>query len=94
MVADAELETCNVAEGALLGPEGFALHTALAGALEIGRLSVACGCVGILQACLDVSLDHTARRRPGRAALSDHQLVRRMVYGSGQALAYLGEQVS
>lgn len=79
LVADVDLDGCAVPADALVGPDGFALPTVVAGALDIGRLSVASGCVGLLQACLDASLDHSARRRPDGAALSDHQLVRRKV---------------
>lgn len=79
MVAEIDLEGCAVAADALLGPDGFALQTVLAGALDIGRLSVASGCVGVLQACLDASVDHSAKRRQGGAVLSDHQLIRRMI---------------
>jgi alkylation response protein AidB-like acyl-CoA dehydrogenase len=79
MVAEVDLDDCEVPAEALLGPDGFALATVLSAALDIGRLSVAAGCVGILQACLDTSVNHSARRRQGGAPLSDRQLVRRMV---------------
>jgi alkylation response protein AidB-like acyl-CoA dehydrogenase len=79
MVAQVDLDGCALPADALVGPDGFALPTVIAGALDIGRLSVASGCVGLLQACLDASLDHSARRRPDGVALSDHQLVRRKI---------------
>jgi methoxymalonate biosynthesis protein len=77
--ADVTLDGCLVPADALLGPVGFALSPVLVGALDVGRLSVASGCVGILQACLDASLDHSAARRHGGGMLSDRQLVRRMI---------------
>jgi alkylation response protein AidB-like acyl-CoA dehydrogenase len=79
MPADVTLAGCLVPADALLGPAGFTLSPVLVGALDVGRLSVASGCVGILRACLDASLDHSARRRHGGAPLSDRQLVRRMI---------------
>ncbi|MFL6125196.1 acyl-CoA dehydrogenase family protein [Actinophytocola sp.] len=79
MVAHLDFEDCRIPGDALLGPDGFALHTVLPGTLDIGRLSVAAGCVGILQACLDASVSYSAGRRQGGTELSEHQLVRRMV---------------
>lgn len=79
MPADVTLTGCAVPPDALLGPDGFGLPTVLMSALDIGRLSVAAGCVGILQACLDASLDHAASRRHGDGRLADHQLVQRMI---------------
>ena len=79
MPADLELDACPLRPEALLGPEGFGMPTVMMSALDIGRLSVAAGCVGILQACLDASLDHAAHRRHGDRMLGDHQLVRRMI---------------
>jgi alkylation response protein AidB-like acyl-CoA dehydrogenase len=78
-VADVDFDDCALPAEALLGPDGFALPTVVSAALDIGRLSVAAGCVGILQACLDATVDHSSRRRQGGAALSERQLVRRMV---------------
>jgi alkylation response protein AidB-like acyl-CoA dehydrogenase len=46
------------------------------GALDLGRYSVAAGCVGILEACLDASVAHTGKRHQGGGLLRDHQLVR------------------
>lgn len=79
MPADVILQGCAVPPDALLGPEGFALPTVLMSSLDVGRLSVAAGCAGIMQACLDASLDHAAGRRHGNGRLADHQLVRRMI---------------
>jgi alkylation response protein AidB-like acyl-CoA dehydrogenase len=79
MVAQLELEDCTVGADALIGPNGWAVQTVLAGTLDIGRLSVASGCVGILQACLDATVRHSAQREQGGGPLSQHQLVRRMV---------------
>jgi alkylation response protein AidB-like acyl-CoA dehydrogenase len=80
-VADVAFDGCPLPAGALLGPAGFAAATVLVGALDVGRLSVAAGCVGILQACLDASLAHTAGRPHGGGTLADRPLVRRMVAG-------------
>ena len=48
-------------------------------ALDLGRSSVACGCLGLAQACLDESLAYAKTRRQFGELLADHQLVQRML---------------
>ncbi|ASU84185.1 acyl-CoA dehydrogenase [Nocardiopsis gilva YIM 90087] len=79
MLAELEFRDCEVGPDALLGPEGMGLSLVGTGALDIGRYSVASGCVGILQACVDACADYTARRVAGAVPLREHQLIRRML---------------
>ena len=78
MLAEIRFRGCRVPADALVGREGAGLMLATT-ALDLGRYSVAAGCVGILQGCLDASVEHTSRRGQGGALLREHQLVRRMV---------------
>ncbi|GAA4552128.1 acyl-CoA dehydrogenase family protein [Amycolatopsis samaneae] len=78
MLAEVLFAECRVPARALLGAEGAGRMVATA-ALDLGRYSVAAGCVGILQACLDASVAHTAGREQGGVLLREHQLVRRMI---------------
>ena len=64
-------------ENRLAGP-GFGLAVALS-ALELGRYSVACGCVGIVRACLDAAAAYAAGRVQGGGAIAEHQLVQAML---------------
>jgi alkylation response protein AidB-like acyl-CoA dehydrogenase len=48
-------------------------------ALTLGRYSVACGAVGVGQACLEASRRYAAERRQFGRPLLDHQLVQRML---------------
>lgn len=66
-------------ENRLAGP-GFGLAVALS-VLELGRYSVACGCVGIIRACLDAAAGYAATRVQGGAAIGEHQLVQAMLAG-------------
>ncbi|MBB6171871.1 hypothetical protein HNR23_001931 [Nocardiopsis mwathae] len=79
MLAELEFRDCEVGSRALLGPEGMGLSLVGTGALDIGRYSVACGSVGISQACVEACAAHTARRVAGSAPLREHQLIRRML---------------
>lgn len=78
MLAEVSFTRARVPVSALVGREGAGALVAT-GALDLGRYSVAAGCVGILQACLDASVGYTSQRRQGGALLRDHQLVRHMV---------------
>jgi glutaryl-CoA dehydrogenase (non-decarboxylating) len=78
MVADVVLEGCTVPAENRVGGRGFGLAVAL-DALELGRYSVAWGCVGIVQACLDASLAFAAERVQYGSPIGEHQLVQRML---------------
>ena len=78
MAAEIRFEDCWVAADAVIAAEGAGLLVATS-ALDLGRFSVASGCVGILQACLEAAVAHTARREQGGAVLREHQLVRRLI---------------
>lgn len=64
-------------ENRLAGP-GFGLAVALS-VLELGRYSVACGCVGMIRACLDAAAAYAAGRVQGGSAIAGHQLVQAML---------------
>ncbi|HEX2091037.1 MAG TPA: acyl-CoA dehydrogenase family protein [Longimicrobiaceae bacterium] len=78
MLAELRFDGCRVPrENRVAGP-GFGIGVALS-ALEVGRFSVASGCVGILQACLEASLAYASERVQFGAPLREHQLVQRMI---------------
>ena len=51
----------------------------IATALEQGRYSVACGAVGLAQACLDAALAYAHERQQFAKPIFDHQLIRRLL---------------
>ncbi|MBW3655410.1 MAG: acyl-CoA dehydrogenase family protein [Gemmatimonadetes bacterium] len=78
MVAEIVLDGVRVPrEDRLAGP-GFGLGVAMS-ALELGRYSVACGCVGIVRACLEASAGYAARRVQFGVPIGQHQLVQAML---------------
>ncbi len=79
MLAELDLHDCPVPADAIIGRPGFGLAAVAADALELGRYSVAWGCVGLAQACLDASLDYAGHREQFGVRLRDHQLVQRML---------------
>lgn len=78
MVAEIVLDGVRVPrEDRVAGP-GFGLGVAIS-ALELGRYSVACGCVGIVRACLEASASYAARRVQFGVPIGEHQLVQAML---------------
>ncbi len=78
MLAEFTFADCRVEDSALIGAEGFGL-TLAAATLDVGRLSVGSGSVGIVQACLESSARHAAARVQGGGPIAGHQAVARMI---------------
>lgn len=68
----------------VLAPPGFGLSHVVGTALDHGRFTVAWGCVGMAEACLEHAVGHVAKRTQGAVRLSDHQAVRAVL---GRCLA-------
>jgi glutaryl-CoA dehydrogenase (non-decarboxylating) len=79
MTASVHLEDCRVPGDSLVGRKGLGISHVAAAALDSGRYSVAWGCVGILEACLEACVAYTSEREQFGVRLKEHQLVRRMV---------------
>lgn len=79
MLAELVLEDVRVPAEALVGRPGFGVSHVVGAALEQGRYSVACGSVGIAQACLEACQSYSRERQQFGGPLFDHQLVRAML---------------
>jgi glutaryl-CoA dehydrogenase (non-decarboxylating) len=79
MMAELRLEQCRVPKQNLVGAPRFGLSHIASSALDCGRYSVAWGCVGIGQACLESCLQYASQRKQSGALLREHQLVQRMI---------------
>jgi alkylation response protein AidB-like acyl-CoA dehydrogenase len=79
MLAQFAFENVEVPLENLVGRPGFGMAAVGSTALDLGRYSVACGCVGIIAACLEASVRYASGRRQFDALLKDHQLVARLV---------------
>src|SRR6185312_10911872 len=69
MAAELFFHNCVVPKENLIGGRGFGLASVATSALDIGRYSVACGCVGIIQACFEASRAYTSERKQFGALL-------------------------
>ncbi len=79
MLGELTLDGCRVPATNLVGRIGCGLSHVVAASLDLGRYAVACGCVGLAQACLEASIDYACRRRQFGKMLKDHQLIGRMI---------------
>jgi alkylation response protein AidB-like acyl-CoA dehydrogenase len=68
------LNGCHVPASNLLGAEGDGLRIAMA-TLVSGRLSVAAGCLGVIEDCLEEAIAYAKTRRQHGKPIARHQLV-------------------
>jgi butyryl-CoA dehydrogenase len=76
--AELFLDGVRVPDDARLGGEGAGFKIAMT-ALDHGRISLAAGCVGIAQGCLDASIAYTKERRQFGRPVASFQLVQELL---------------
>jgi butyryl-CoA dehydrogenase len=76
--AELSLDGVEVGDDALLGEVGDGFKVAMS-ALDSGRYSVAAGCVGICQGCVDASVEYSKNRQQFDRPLASFQLVQEMI---------------
>ncbi len=69
---------CKIPKENMLGPRGKGMSVAYS-ALMSGRLSVAAGCVGVIQDCLDEAVRYSRERIQHKKKIGKHQLVQREI---------------
>jgi alkylation response protein AidB-like acyl-CoA dehydrogenase len=76
--AELSLDGVEVGDEALLGDIGDGFRVAMS-ALDSGRYSVAAGCVGICQGCVDASVAYSTEREQFGRPIASFQLVQQMI---------------
>ncbi|MFL6011621.1 MAG: acyl-CoA dehydrogenase family protein [Gaiellaceae bacterium] len=76
--AELTLEGVRVPDSARLGAEGDGFKVAMS-ALDNGRISLAAGCVGIAQGCLDACVRYAGERQQFGKPIASHQLVQELI---------------
>lgn len=79
MVANVTLDNVRLPKESLLGRLGSALRFIVPTCLDYGRYTVACGCVGLSQACIDVCYSYVEKRKQFGTKLKDFQMIQRML---------------
>jgi alkylation response protein AidB-like acyl-CoA dehydrogenase len=72
------LDRVEVSKEDMLGPPGKGMSVALSGLMN-GRLSVAAGCVGVIQDCLDEAVNYAKIRFQHGKLIGKHQLIQRHI---------------
>jgi alkylation response protein AidB-like acyl-CoA dehydrogenase len=76
--AELTLDGVRVPDANRLGAEGEGFKVAMS-ALDNGRISLAAGCVGIAQGCLDACLRYAGEREQFGKPIAAHQLVQELI---------------
>ena len=76
--AEISLDEVEVGDDAMLGEIGDGFKVAMS-ALDNGRYSVAAGCVGICDGCVDASVEYAKERKQFGVPLARFQLVQEMI---------------
>jgi len=76
--AELFLDEVEVPDDALLGQVGEGFKVAMS-ALDSGRFSVAAGCVGICQGCVNASVEYSKQRKQFDRPIASFQLVQEMI---------------
>jgi glutaryl-CoA dehydrogenase (non-decarboxylating) len=79
MLAAVSFDRCEVPRENLVGRVGFGFSHVASTSLDHGRYSVAWGCVGVAQACLQASIRYAREREQFGDRLENYQLVQRMI---------------
>jgi alkylation response protein AidB-like acyl-CoA dehydrogenase len=72
------LDNCIVPKQNMLGPIGKGLNVAYSGLMS-GRLSVAAGCLGVIEDCINESVAYSKQRVQHGKQIGKHQLVQRHI---------------
>jgi alkylation response protein AidB-like acyl-CoA dehydrogenase len=72
------LDNCRVPKENLLGPLGKGLGIAYSGLMS-GRLSVAAGCLGVIEDCITEAVSYSKQRIQHGKPIGKHQLVQRHI---------------
>nr|WP_154958162.1 acyl-CoA dehydrogenase family protein [Paenibacillus xylanexedens] len=79
MLAEIELKECEIPAANIVGRVGAGGTYIAPFCLDFGRYTIAWGCVGIAQACLDASLQYVNERIQFDVRLIDNQLIKKML---------------
>lgn len=72
------LDDCRVPKENLMGPPGKGLSIAYSGLMS-GRLSVAAGCLGVIEDCIDEAVAYSRQRVQHGKPIGKHQLIQRHI---------------
>ncbi|MGE5632418.1 MAG: acyl-CoA dehydrogenase family protein [Caulobacteraceae bacterium] len=79
MIADIDFNNCQLREENIIGRIGTGLSHVAVSSLDYGRYTIAWGCVGLGQICLEKSVQYARKRKQFGEPLRKHQLIQQMI---------------
>lgn len=79
MLGEIEMNDCVIPAANLIGRKGSGINYIAAGALDLGRLAIAFGSLGAMEACVADSVAYAKKRKQFGQSLSRHQLIQQML---------------
>ncbi len=79
MIAELQIENCRIHKNNIIGSVGTGLSHVALSCLDYGRYTVAWGCVGLAQACLEASVEYSRKRKQFGEPLRKNQLIQKMI---------------
>ncbi|MDO8910158.1 MAG: acyl-CoA dehydrogenase family protein [Pseudohongiella sp.] len=79
MLGEIEMTDCVIPAANLIGRKGAGINYVAAGALDLGRLAIAFGSLGAMEACVTDSVNYAKQRKQFGQSLSRHQLIQQML---------------
>jgi len=79
MLAELKFNNCKVPKENQIGGIGFGMNPIGFSALDLGRYSIAWGCIGMAVACLNSSIAYSETREQFGVKIMDHQLIKRLI---------------
>lgn len=79
MVSELTFNNCRVPAKNIVGIKGTGLTHVAMTCLDYGRYTIACGCVGIAQSCMEESVRYSKKRKQFGEPLRKNQLIQKMI---------------
>lgn len=79
MTTELKMKDCLIDESNIIGKIGTGLSHVGLSSLDYGRYTVACGCIGIAQACLEQSIRYARERKQFGKPLRKYQSIQKMI---------------
>ncbi|CAM4252890.1 MULTISPECIES: acyl-CoA dehydrogenase family protein [Bacillus cereus group] len=79
MLGEIKLTQCRIPKENLIGQIGTGLSHVALSCLDYGRYTIAWGCVGLAQACLEQSLNYAKKRQQFGSSIGNNQLIQKII---------------
>jgi glutaryl-CoA dehydrogenase (non-decarboxylating) len=79
MIAELSFNECRIPKESIVGRQGAGLTHVAISALDYGRYTIAWGCVGLGQACIEASVGYARTRKQFGTVLRENQLIQKMI---------------